>query len=275
MASLAHTRVPQPLITIGRVGWAVRGLVYLAFGAAVWAVVMSGSGGRQADAKGGIDLIADVVPDWWLYGIGVGLVAYALWRLVEAALPYGDWTGKALVERAGFLFSAGVYSALAWISLEIASGDRSAGSGSGGSGASDGLASGVLTNTIGRLGFGLVGLIVVGAGGYFAKQGIQRDFEDHLDDDRLPVDGTIVTPLGVIGHVARGLVYGVVGLFVVSAAMRYDPENPPGVDRALTGVGQTAWGRPLLGMTAIGLLAFGLYCLASAPAQQLETPRRG
>lgn len=270
VASTTHAKIPRPLINIGRVGWAIRGLVYLGFGAAVWAVVVSGAGGRQADTKGGIDLIADVVPDWWLYGIGVGLVAYALWRLTEAVLPYGDWKGRALVERGGFLFSAGVYSALAWASLEIAAGDRSAGSGGSG-----GFASGLLASGAGRLAFGLAGLVAIGAGLYFAKQGIGREFEDHLDDDRLPADGSIVGPLGVVGHLARAVVYGIVGIFVIGVAVRYDPEKARGVDQALTEVGQTAWGRPLLGLTAVGLLAYGLYCVISAPAQQLETPREG
>lgn len=271
MASTTHAQVPQPLIQIGRIGWAVRGLVYLAFGAVVWAVVMADNGSRAADTKGGIDLIADLVPDFWLYGIGAGLVAYAVWRLVEAVLPYGDWRGKALVERAGFLVSFVIYSSLAFVSYAIATSDS--GSGSGGGSGSSGIASGLLSNPAGRVLFGVVGLVVIGAGLRFAKHGITREFEDHLDESRLLADGSIVTPLGVAGYIARSIVYAVFGSFVVYAALTYDPEKAGGVDRALTEVGQTGWGRPLLGLTAVGLLAYGLFCLASAPAQQLESPR--
>lgn len=262
-----HAEAPQSLVNIGRFGWAVRGLVYLSFGAALWAVVISGDRGRQADTKGGIDLIADVVPDWWLLGIAVGLVAYSLWRLTEAASPIGDWTGKALVMRAGFLFSAGVYGALAWISWQAATGDRPNQSGGGGGG------SALLSSALGRLAFGAAGLIAIGAGIYFARQGLKRSFEDHLDESRLPADGGLVRPLGVVGHLARGVVYAVVGVFVVGVAIRYDTEEARSVDQALTEVGQTWWGRPLMGLTAVGLLAYGLYCVVSAPGQRFETPQ--
>ena len=61
-----------------------------------------------------------------------------------------------------------------------------------------------------------------------------------------------------------GLPAVVAGFLVVEAAVRYQPAKSTGLDGALRTLAQQSYGPWLLGALAIGLIAFGLYGLASA-----------
>lgn len=270
--SANNTIESQSLQRIGRAGWVVRGLVYFAFAVTVAALAGAevGNGGESADVQGGVDLIGEVLPGPVLYVVAGGVALYALWRFAEAAMP-GDWGGKALVERIGKGISGIIYAGLAWLTFRSASGGGSSSSSGSGSG-SGGIASDLLDSTPGRLLLGVIGLIILGVGIYKLKRGIDRDFLDSIDHSEVPVSRDTVEKLGVVGHIGRAIVYGILGGFVVAAAATYDAEKASGVDQALTEVAHTSWGRPLLAFTAFGLAAYGIYCVVTATGQCLERP---
>jgi hypothetical protein len=68
----------------------------------------------------------------------------------------------------------------------------------------------------------------------------------------------------VVGHVARGLVFGLMGFFLVRAAWQYDPEEAVGLDGALAQVLRQDYGDTLLALVSAGLIAYGLYVYAEA-----------
>jgi len=70
--------------------------------------------------------------------------------------------------------------------------------------------------------------------------------------------------LGVFGHLARMVVFGLVGVFLIKAAIDFSPKTAIGLDGALAKVANRAYGPLLLGVVAAGLIAFGLYSLADA-----------
>jgi hypothetical protein len=72
------------------------------------------------------------------------------------------------------------------------------------------------------------------------------------------------TVMGIVGHLARGVVFSLIGFFLVRAAWNYDPEEAVGLDGALAQILQRDYGDTLLGIVATGLIAFGLYCYAEA-----------
>jgi hypothetical protein len=74
----------------------------------------------------------------------------------------------------------------------------------------------------------------------------------------------VFTALGVFGHVARMVVFGLVGYGLVKAAIDYDPRSGIGLDGALSKVSQQAYGPLLLGVVAAGLIGFALYSMADA-----------
>jgi hypothetical protein len=72
------------------------------------------------------------------------------------------------------------------------------------------------------------------------------------------------TALGVSGHVARAIVFALVGWFLIRAAIEYDPDKAVGLDGALTKLGQAAYGPVVLGLVAAGLVCFAAYSVADA-----------
>jgi hypothetical protein len=73
-----------------------------------------------------------------------------------------------------------------------------------------------------------------------------------------------VTWIGSFGHLARAVVFGLAGIFLVKAAVDYNPNKAVGVDGALAKLAHQSYGHFLLGIVAAGLIAFGVYSLSDA-----------
>ena len=63
---------------------------------------------------------------------------------------------------------------------------------------------------------------------------------------------------------ARGVVFGLIGLFLIQAALQHNPEQAGGLDEALQALARQGHGRLLLGVVAVGLVAYGSYMLLIA-----------
>ena len=70
--------------------------------------------------------------------------------------------------------------------------------------------------------------------------------------------------MGAVGYTVRGVVAGVIGWFVLRAALEFDPREAVGVDGALKRMLDESWGRPLVLVLSLGLLAFGLFSFVEA-----------
>jgi Domain of Unknown Function (DUF1206) len=76
---------------------------------------------------------------------------------------------------------------------------------------------------------------------------------------------------GVTGHVARAVVSSLIGIFVTKAAVDYDPSDAIGFDGALQRLATATYGPYLLGLTAAGLLCYGVFCLVDARYRDVST----
>ena len=72
------------------------------------------------------------------------------------------------------------------------------------------------------------------------------------------------TKLGIFGHLARMVVFTLIGYFLLKSAIDYNPDAAVTLDGALAKLAQAAYGPLALGVVAAGLLGFGLYSLADA-----------
>ena len=70
--------------------------------------------------------------------------------------------------------------------------------------------------------------------------------------------------VGTVGLVARAVVFGLIGVFLIKAAIEYDPKTAVGLDGALAKLVNQPYGSVLLGIVAAGLIAFALYSLSDA-----------
>jgi hypothetical protein len=59
-------------------------------------------------------------------------------------------------------------------------------------------------------------------------------------------------------------VFALIGFFLLRAAWQYDPDEAIGLDEALQKLAGEAYGAFLLGAVALGLAAYGLFCLVQA-----------
>ena len=61
----------------------------------------------------------------------------------------------------------------------------------------------------------------------------------------------------VVGHLSRTVVFGLIGYFLINAAVDYKPKESVGLDGALSALAQASYGPVLLGIVAAGPIAFG------------------
>jgi hypothetical protein len=136
---------------------------------------------------------------------------------------------------------------------------------SGGSRQEDRFTARVLDFPLGRWLIAAIGLAIVGAGVFNLWRGLTARFRKRLKLRKMgELEDRVFTTVGVVGHLARGLVFGLIGFFLVRAAYQYDAKEAIGLDGALSKVLQQDYGDTLLGFVATGLLAYGLYSFVEA-----------
>lgn len=260
------------VVTAARVGWVAKGVLYVVLGVLAGSLVVGsgGGGGEEVSQSGAVQELASTpLGTIGLWLVAIGLVLHVVWRLASVLLP-AESSAKVWAIRVGYVASAIAYGALAWTAASLAMG------GSGGEDQEsqvDEVTRTVMEATAGRWLIGLAGLVIVGVGVAFVHRGWTRGFTDELKPGGVgPVDQQTLHRLGVIGWIGRGLMLLIVGWFVLQAALRFDPEEAKGIDGALRDVTEASWGPLLVGLVAVGLIAFGVYSVLSAPRTQLRPP---
>ena len=74
----------------------------------------------------------------------------------------------------------------------------------------------------------------------------------------------VYTALGVCGHCARAIIFGLIGYGLIKAALEYDSHKAVGLDGVLRKLAHASYGPLLLGIVAAGLVMFACYSIADA-----------
>jgi hypothetical protein len=112
---------------------------------------------------------------------------------------------------------------------------------------------------------GIAGAVLIGIALYQGYRGLSRDFlEDSKTEEMTPTVRRWIEWIGTFGHIARMVVFGMVGVFLIKAALDFNPNTAVGLDGALAKLAHTSYGPFLLGLVAAGLIAFGIYSLSDA-----------
>ena len=244
---------------LARAGFAARGIVYVIIG--ILAIKLAlGSAHTSANQQGALRAIAaQPFGNVLLILIAIGLGGYALWRLARAALGHGPEGSDSGVDRVAALASGVVYAGLCAIAVTILLGSN------GGSGGAQKTTAGVFGWPAGTWLVGIAGFVFVGVGLYQGYRGLSRDFlEDSKTERMSPGARRWITWIGTVGHLARMVVFGLVGVFLIRAAIDFNPQKAVGLDGALAKVDHASYGPFLLGLVAAGLIAFGIYSLSDA-----------
>lgn len=236
----------------GRVGLATRGVIYVVVGVLA-AQVATGKRAEQTDQRGALAELADKpFGGALLVLLAAGFGAYALWRTVRA-FQGEDGDDPAPHQRTADLGRAVIYLGLLASTAAILRGTG------GTTDPAHTWTAELMTREWGRWLVGAIGTAMLAGGVWLIRRGLTERFREHLD--RLSPG---VVRLGRIGHVARGLAFMAVGAFLVRAAVRFDPNEPIGLDAALRQLASSEWGRLLVLGVGAGLAAFGLFSIAES-----------
>lgn len=259
-ATVRHAARGDGMTVLARWGLAARATIYLLVG--VLALALAGGSRRQeTDQRGALQALAGhtggTVLVWLL---AFGLAGYALWRFSEAAFgTVGE--GRKVGPRIQSFARGCIYAFFAVGAFRIVLGARSGSQ----AGQQEVWTARAMHHTGGRWAVGVIGAVVVVCGLVLVWQGLTRHFEKYFKLHEMdPRVRRVVEVLGVAGTAARGLVFALAGIFVVVAAVEYQPSKAGGLDRALRELAGTTAGPWLLGAVAVGLVMFGLYGYAEA-----------
>jgi hypothetical protein len=241
--------------------------VYLIVGG-VAARVAFGLGGRFTDTRGALaTILGQPFGRILLAVVAAGLLGYALWLLLSAALDAegrgSDLTG--MLKRIGVAARGLLHAGIAFQAGVMVLDTRTRG----GNGVREWTAR-VLAAPFGAWMVGIAGTSVLAYGGYQFYRALAGDLAKHLDLAALHVaTAEWAVRFGRFGMAARGLVFSIIGAFLIRAALRYDPRQAKGVADALRTLAttRTSW---LLAAVAVGLVSYGLYELLEARYRRIR-----
>jgi uncharacterized protein DUF1206 len=251
---------------LARVGLIAFGVVHLLV---AWLALQLawGGGGESADQSGAMRTLAESplgTPLLWV--IAVGLIALAVWQAAEVLRWRSGWAAsgkartKALRKSGNALVKAAVYITLAVLAIGFATG-----SGKSSSQQQQETTAGVFSWPGGQFLVGAAGLVLIGVGGWHIRKGINKHFLKQIDtSDASPSAVRLVTRLGQVGFPGKGIALALVGGLLVYAAITFDPSKARGLDGALHTILEAPFGQILLTLVAIGIAAFGAFCLVRA-----------
>ena len=249
---------------LARAGLVAKGLSFGLVAVLALDVAISGTG-KLEDRPGALRDVAERPFGRVLLGaLAVGLAGYAIWRLVLAVLGRKLETGEreSAPKRVADVARVVLYGWLAFLCAELVF-DADEGSGQGNDETE--LTARILDWPLGRWLVGAVGLAVIGAGAFNLYRAVSQKFRKDLKEQQMKgEERRWYTVIGVIGHAARGVVFSLVGFFIVKAAWEFDPKEAIGLDGALAKVAHAEYGSLLLGAVAAGLLAYALFCFIQA-----------
>lgn len=247
-----------------RTGYAVSGVLHVLIGVLALQVAL-GSGGQQADQSGAFGTVASTpfgAAALWFFVLGfVALGAWEVAKAVRGAPPTS--AGGAGSRDAGWRAKA-AGRAVVYLALAAAAFAYARGGGSSSEQQAADLTARLMSAPGGRLLVALAGVAIVGVGVYHVVKGWKKKFLQDLH--RLPsgTAGRVVERFGVWGYVLKGVALGIVGVLFVVAAAKADPAAAGGLDQALHTLREQPGGPFLLGVVALGFVAYGGYAFARA-----------
>ncbi|MCO6048030.1 DUF1206 domain-containing protein [Aeoliella sp. ICT_H6.2] len=254
----------------GRLGYATKGLVYLVVGglaaAAAW-----GASGQTTGSEGAIQTLGQQPFGYiLLWVVAIGLAAYSIWRLVEAFYNGENYSSHtSTLKRVGYVVSAVIYGALAWKAAPFSA--SSPQSGSGGD-SKQSAAAWVMSLTGGEWIVAAVGATIIGYGLYLIYKGATDKFTDKYNSAQMSeTEQKVARYSGRIGLPARGVTFGVIGVFVIIAAMSLDPNKIKGTGEALDVLASQPYGMWVLLAVALGLACYGIFCFVQARYRSFAT----
>lgn len=266
----APTALAPWLRWLGHSGYVAEGVVYVLIGA--FALMAALEPSQQPNGyKGALAKLAAVpFGDAMLALLALGLAAFVLWQVVLGILDPEHRRDRRTVKRRavrlGYLLNGALHGVLVgeavWRLLGF------------GGAADEGHSQAVWTARAMALPLGRWMTAATGAGialfGVFQwYRAASRNKTERADLTHTRLRGVIIA-LGTFGFLARGVLFGLIGAFLIDAARRYDPANATGIAGALSALKRQEYGHWLLGAVAAGLICYGLFQILKEPYRKFR-----
>jgi hypothetical protein len=254
------------MIFLARLGYAVKGIVYLIIG--LLAVQLAaGMGGKATDQNGAIQTVSQLpFGRFLLIVVTIGLFGFALWCFIQALF---DTEGKGrdakgIIARIGYAIVGVAYGTLGYGTMRVVMGSSTSASKNSTTNAQDWTAT-LLKQPFGTALVVIAALVVLGIAGYLFYKAYSANFQSQLSLTSLSAQarkGAIA--LGRLGYAALGVVFTIIAIFMAVAALQHSASKAVGLDGALRELALQPFGQLLLGIVALGLIAYGAYSFVEA-----------
>ncbi|MBJ7607954.1 MAG: DUF1206 domain-containing protein [Candidatus Dormibacteraeota bacterium] len=247
---------------VARAGILSRAVNYMVLAILVTAVLL-GRSNKEVDRRGAVEGIAGApLGRTLLVLLCMGFVAYIAWQLLRAVASRRDQGPAANTgRRALAVGTAVVYAAFLVTTVRVLVGSSTQSP----QNDQDSLTARLLGASGGRLLVVLAGAAIIIVGLVLVGYAASRKFETLLDTSSMGRSmRRAAAVLGIAGQAARGLVFVIVGGFVLSAGISADAAQSKGLDASLKTLAAQRFGALMLSVVALGFLAFGLYSLIDA-----------
>jgi hypothetical protein len=188
--------------------------------------------------------------------LAIGLVGYVLWRFIQAIKDpeYQGIEVNDIVRRLSYGISGLAYAGLASTAVQIV-----IGSNRNGSNLKEVWLAKLIVQPFGYLLLGVTGAIAIGMGIYFLYDAFTANFCQKLHLGEIShIKKMWVIRIGRFGVISRGIIFLVIGRFVIQAAYQSDPSKVHATKETLQVLEQQPT-PGLLGMIAFGLVAYGIH----------------
>ena len=256
---------------LARLGFVAKGAVYITVGVlAVQAAI--GDGGSTTDQRGALRTIMhQPFGRTMLIVGGLGLVGFAVWRLIQSLLDPEHEHGtkpKELLRRAARFVSGIAYGGLGVAAWQMV---LRGGGGSDDSGRTEDWSATLLSHPAGEWILMVIGAIIVGVGAWHIYRAWKVKLGDKLQLDRWGAKmRSWIIRFGRAGYAARGIIFCIIGVFMIIAARHHDADEAKGVGEALEHIAGMTYGWLMLAAIAIGLIAYGVFQWVEARYRRIE-----
>lgn len=244
-----------------RLGYVADGFVYVVVGYLALQAALGPQDPSVRREEALRRILTEPLGQFLLVVIAVGLLGYAGGHFLMATRSKAKEDNEgvsAWVNRGAHILNGIFHISLALAAAELVFG---LGGGGGDRGPDDWTAL-VMRQPLGRWAVGLVGLGVMGLAIYEAYKAYTANFREVLKlSEMSEEEETWITWAGRVGYTARGIVYAIIAVFLIQAALQYDPQEAGGLGQALATLSAQSYGPWMLGAVAVGLIAFGVYVI--------------
>ena len=242
---------------LARAGLGARSVIYLLIAYLAVDIARHGGSPAPADSNGALREIAgEPAGPAILVTVAIGLGGYAVWRLVSAVAA-ANLRKHAWAKRLGLAACGAIYLGLCGQAVALAAGSRQTNSASSNPGP---IAATVLRWPGGPWYVGLCAAGFIGGGTALVIWGWVHDYARVLDRTRMPPRTyTVARATGIVGDSVRGLLIGLIGVYLVTGAVTDNPSEVKGLDQALQALAHKPFGLWLIGIAAAGFFSFALY----------------